>query len=153
MSQGQGVQFGPMSKEQTVQEFIPASDYKEEEEVEAVREYEDKAPYSDVAQECQALTELATSGNGVSRISVPRELQRKKVVNAFQDAFELIGGVPRLAHWADQSPSAFYKLYARLLPTTAQQQLEHSGEIIIKHVLPRGPLDTDDGTGPKPGVE
>jgi len=130
-----------MSKEQTVQQFIPAEDYKDTEQEETQRVYEDPKPYSDVAEDCKELTKLATSGNGVSRISVPRELQRKRVVNAFQDAFELIGGVPRLAHWADQSPSAFYKLYARLLPTTAQQQLEHSGEIIVKHVLPRGPLD------------
>lgn len=130
-----------MSKEQAVQQFIPAEDFKEAEDEETERVYEDDQPYSEIAQECQELTQLATSGNGVSRISVPRELQRKKVVNAFQDAFELIGGVPRLAHWADQSPSAFYKLYARLLPTTAQQQLEHSGEVIVKHILPRGPLD------------
>jgi len=130
-----------MSKEQTVQQFIPAEDYQEVEQEATERVYEDPQPYSDVAEDCKELTKLATSGNGVSKISVPRELQRKRVVNAFQDAFELIGGVPRLAHWADQSPSAFYKLYARLLPTTAQQQLEHSGEIIVKHVLPRGPLD------------
>jgi hypothetical protein len=134
-----------MSKSQTIQKFIPAEDYVESEEAETERVYKDDQPYSDVAEDCKELTDLATSGNGVSRISVPRELQRKRVVNAFQDAFELIGGVPRLAHWADQSPSAFYKLYARLLPTTAQQQLEHSGEIIVKHVLPRGPLDTEDG--------
>lgn len=130
-----------MSKEQTVQQFIPADDYVEAEQEATERVYEDDRPYSEVAEDCKELTKLATSGNGVSKISVPRELQRKRVVNAFQDAFELIGGVPRLAHWADQSPSAFYKLYARLLPTTAQQQLEHSGEIIVKHVLPRGPLD------------
>ncbi len=136
-----------MSRQQTIQKFIPAEDYVEEKERETERVYEDQKPYSDVAEDCKELTKLATSGNGVSRISVPRELQRKRVVNAFQDAFELIGGVPRLAHWADQSPSAFYKLYARLLPTTAQQQLEHSGEIIVKHVLPRGPLDSLDGRG------
>jgi hypothetical protein len=130
-----------MSKTQTIQKFIPAEEYVEAEETETERVYDDPEPYSKVAEDCQELTKLATSGNGVSRISVPRELHRKRVVNAFQDAFELIGGVPRLAHWADQSPSAFYKLYARLLPTTAQQQLEHSGEIIVKHVLPRGPLD------------
>ncbi len=137
---------------QPVQKFIPAEDYVESEEEENQRVYEDDTEYSSVAEDCKELTKLATSGNGVSRISVPRELQRKRVVNAFQDAFELIGGVPRLAHWADQSPSAFYKLYARLLPTTAQQQLEHSGEIIIKHVLPRGPLDIVEGHEPEPPV-
>ncbi len=133
--------FGSMNNEQQKVEFLPAEDFKEEKAAEVERVYPDTEEYSQVAEDCKELTSLATSGNGVSRISVPRELKRQRVVNAFQDAFELIGGVPRLAHWADQSPSAFYKLYARLLPTTAQQQLEHSGEIIIKHVIPPGPLD------------
>ncbi len=133
--------FGSMNNEQQKVEFLPAEDFQEEKAAETERVYPDTEEYSQVAEDCKELTSLATSGNGVSRISVPRELKRQKVVNAFQDAFELIGGVPRLAHWADQSPSAFYKLYARLLPTTAQQQLEHSGEIIIKHVIPPGPLD------------
>lgn len=137
-----------MSKDQLVHEFIPAEDFKEDavgSELHEV-EYEDKEPYSETAMACrelQPLEEMAESGNGVTRLSIPREVKRAKVVNAFHEAFELIGGVPRLAHWADQSPSAFYKLYARLLPTQANQQLEHSGEIRIKHVLPKGPLDAE----------
>jgi len=141
MSHGRG-------KEQVVHEFIPAEDFIEDKESGAetvVREYADPEPYSETAVACQELSALASSGDGVSRLSVPRELKRARVVNAFQDAFELIGGVPRLAHWADQSPSSFYKLYARLLPTQANAQLEHSGEIRVRHVLPRGPLDESVG--------
>lgn len=137
-----------MSKETLNHEFIPAGEFVEDEQGEETRtvEYEDKEPYTDAAMESRALQpleEMATSGNGVTRLSLPREVKRERVVNAFHEAFELIGGVPRLAHWADQSPSAFYKLYARLLPTQANQQLEHSGEIRVRHVLPRGPLDED----------
>ena len=132
------VLFSTMSQEQ---QFIPANEFDTEVKEETERIYEDDKPYSEVAESCKELSTLAESGNGVSRISVPKELKRQRVVNAFQDAFELMGGVPRLAHWADQHPSAFYKLYARLLPTTAQQQLEHSGEVIVKHVIPPGPLD------------
>lgn len=137
-----------MSKDKIVHEFIPADEYVEDEVGAETRtvEYEDDVPYSSTAMECrslQPLDEMAESGNGVTRLSVPREVKRAKVVNAFQEAFELIGGVPRLAHWADQSPSSFYKLYARLLPTQANQQLEHSGEIRVRHVLPKGPLDED----------
>lgn len=137
-----------MSKATITHEFIPAEDYKEDKAEDEIRtvEYEDEQPYSDTAEECrslQPLEEMAVQGNGVTRLSVPREVKREKVVHAFQEAFELIGGVPRLAHWADQSPSAFYKLYARLLPTQANQQLEHSGEIRVRHVLPRGPLDEE----------
>lgn len=134
-----------MSKEQLVHEFIPAEEFKEDEVGAEIREveYEDDEPYSEAAVMGQELTGLAESGNGVTRLSIPREVKRAKVVNAFHEAFELIGGVPRLAHWADQSPSAFYKLYARLLPTQASQQIEHGGEIRIKHVLPKGPLDAE----------
>jgi hypothetical protein len=137
-----------MSKEQVIHEFIPAEEFVEDSKQEETRtvEYEDKEPYSETAmlsRSLQPLEEMAESGNGVTRLSVPRELKREKVVHAFQEAFELIGGVPRLAHWADQSPSAFYKLYARLLPTQANQQLEHSGEIRVRHILPRGPLDEE----------
>lgn len=127
--------------ESKIVEFIPADEIKEIEAQEVERVYEDEVPYSPTAERLRPLGGLASSGNGVSRVSVPRDVSRKAIVQAFQDAFELIGGVPRLAHWADEHPSDFYKLYARLLPTTAQQQLEHSGEIRIKHVLPRGPLD------------
>jgi hypothetical protein len=129
---------------ETKPEFIPASEYEEavaEDGGPLTSEYKDPEPYSDAADKCRELSGLAESGNGVSRISVPRELKRQRVVNAFQDAFELIGGVPRLAHWADTHPTDFYKLYARLLPAEASKKVTHDGGVVIKHVLPRGPLD------------
>jgi len=137
-----------MSKAVITHEFIPAGDFVEDTKGSETRtvEYKDEEPYSDIAVDCrelQPLAEMATSGNGVTRLTLPREVKREKVVHAFQEAFELIGGVPRLAHWADQSPSAFFKLYARLLPTQANNQLEHSGEIRVRHILPRGPLDEE----------
>lgn len=133
--------FGNMSNDKKVVEFIPAAEAAQQEEAEVERVYQDDQPYTEVADELRPLTQMAESGNGVTRVHVPREVSRKAVVNAFTDAFEMIGGVPRLAHWADQHPSAFYKLYARLLPTQASQQLEHSGEIKVLHVIPPGPLD------------
>jgi hypothetical protein len=128
---------------ETKQEFITAEEMEAKEEALENREYEDPEPYSEEAEKCRELSTLATRGNGVSKISVPRELKRARVVNAFQDAFELIGGVPRLAHWADQHPTDFFKLYARLLPVEASQRVTHDGGVIIKHVLPKGPLDKD----------
>ncbi len=137
-----------MSKETLSHEFIPAEEFVEDAVGSETRtvEYEDKEPYSDAAMDSRALqplTDMAESGNGVTRLTLPREVKREKVVNAFHEAFELIGGVPRLAHWADQSPSAFYKLYARLLPTQANQQIGVDGEIRVRHILPRGPLDEE----------
>ena len=46
-----------------------------------------------------------------------------KAADAFQSAFDLIGGVPRLALWADKNPSAFFALYSKLIPSTVQAQV------------------------------
>ncbi len=86
------------------------------------------------------MQKLATPG---TRLTVPRnqDFSRKQVVNAFNNAFELIGGVPRLALWAHANEGDFFKLFARLLPSQASQALGETNELIIKHVLPRGKLD------------
>lgn len=61
-------------------------------------------------------------------------------LRAVHDTFDLIGGVPRLALWADKNPSDFYtKIWAKTIPTNVQN--EHSGEITIRTAIPRGPLD------------
>jgi hypothetical protein len=133
-----------MSNEVTKQEFVTAEEFENASEGElSDREYTDPEPYSETAEMSKEISGLATSGNGISRISVPREVKRQRVVNAFHDAFELIGGVPRLAHWADTHPTDFFKLYARLLPAEASKAgagVQDERPTII-HVLPRGPLD------------
>lgn len=62
---------------------------------------------------------------------------RAQVTGAFSTAFEMIGGVSRLALWADQNPTEFYKLYAKMLPSSSQ--IDHTGEhkLTVEHVLPR----------------
>ena len=72
----------------------------------------------------------------------PKEFTRKDVVNAFQKAFELVGGPIALAVWAMENRTDFYKLYARLLPSQASSALGESNELIVKHVLPKSELDT-----------
>jgi hypothetical protein len=62
-------------------------------------------------------------------------LRRADVVSAFNTAFQMIGGIPRLALWADENPSEFYKLYARLLPSAASDELNLVKEIRIVHSL------------------
>ena len=68
-------------------------------------------------------------------------LSRKRVVRAFTDCFEMIGGVPRLALWANENPGDFYKLYGKLLPSQTAAMLEENNEQVIKHVIPRTKLD------------
>lgn len=51
--------------------------------------------------------------------SLPQYLKTKDAKRAFQSAFELIGGIPRLALWANANPDKFYPLYARFLDSSA----------------------------------
>jgi len=44
----------------------------------------------------------------------------------------MIGGVPRLAVWADQNPTDFFKLYGRLLPASSTAELDGPQELLIK---------------------
>lgn len=87
------------------------------------------------------MSQLA-NGNAKS-ITIPRAagFNRAQVVQAFDNAFHLIGGVPRLAIWADENPKEFFKLYAKLLPSQSSSSLGESTDIVIKHVLPKSKLD------------
>jgi hypothetical protein len=57
---------------------------------------------------------------GLIGSSLPAVLKDSKAAKAFQQAFDMIGGVPRLALWADQNPTKFYSLYSKLVPATAE---------------------------------
>ena len=46
---------------------------------------------------------------------------------AFQEAFEKMGGVDALMEWGQVHPSAFYNLYGRMIPIEHQ----HSGAVDI----------------------
>jgi len=116
-------------------EFISAEEYEAETSVATSNTQELEVPDWEATMEA-----LSTP---TARLSVPRnsDFSRKEVVTAFNSAFELIGGVPRLALWAHSNQSDFYKLYARLLPSQASQALGESNELVVRHVLPRGALD------------
>lgn len=66
---------------------------------------------------------------------------RLQVVENVQNAFDLIGGTPRLAIWADENPNDFYRMYAKLLPSTNSSALGESNKLEITLKVPRGPLD------------
>ena len=68
-----------------------------------------------VSPELERLLERGLIGN-----SLPPVLKNSKAAKAFQQAFDMIGGVPRLALWADQNPTKFYALYSKLVPATAE---------------------------------
>lgn len=48
--------------------------------------------------------------------TLPSYTKTRNVRLQFQHAFELIGGIPRLAHWANENPDKFFQLYSKLIP-------------------------------------
>ncbi len=49
---------------------------------------------------------------------------------AFQLAFEKIGGVDALAGWGTKHPTEFYRLYSRLIPLTGDAPLESWADLL-----------------------
>lgn len=75
---------------------------------------------------------------------------RMDVVNAFNNAFQMMGGVPRLALWANQNPDKFYPLYAKLMPSTSVNIVADGNKLVIEHAIPENPLDDfSDFTSPE----
>ncbi len=78
-------------------------------------------------------------------VAIPRtkEFKRQQVIDAFQESFELIGGVSMLAAWAYQNQTEFYRLYAKLLPSQSLHDFGgKDGVIRVVHSIAPGPLDT-----------
>lgn len=82
-----------------------------------------------------------------SQTRLPRAKRKKDgfnrmdVVQAFNNAFQMMGGVPRLALWANQNPDKFYPLYAKLMPSTSVNISTEGNRLIIEHATPATPLD------------
>jgi hypothetical protein len=74
-------------------------------------------------------------------IKLTKELNRRRVVSAFMDAFELVGGTPRLVSWADENYTDFIKLYARLMPSQSAESLPGESKKVLQMVLPKTALD------------
>ena len=115
-------------------EFIPAEEYN-------ARQQQAEDAEVVVADWDSTMRDIAE--RRTTKISIPRgaNFNRARVVQAFDNAFQLIGGTPRLALWADENPKEFYKLYAKLLPSQSTSSLGESTDIVVKHILPKSPLD------------
>lgn len=84
----------------------------------------------------------------------PRDLSRLPMISAEQyqhvgrfagalvlSCFEQIGGLPRMANWADQNPTDFYtKLFPKMI--SRSQQVDVSGTLTIDDAITR--LERDD---------
>ncbi len=111
-----------MDERANIVEFIPAEEYTEE-----------------LRQMGETLSAL--SENSRQNVVIPRVLGRKRVTQAFMEAFEVVGGVNRLAYWAHENYGEFIKLHAKLLPGSSQKLIDDTEERVIKHVIPPTELD------------
>jgi hypothetical protein len=89
----------------------------------------------------QTFSELAQQSANTLRIPRNKAFDRQQVVQAFQEAFELIGGVPALAYWGAHNRTEFYKLYGKLLPQANVLDVMGKMEHHILPALPPSPLD------------
>lgn len=79
-------------------------------------------PYEDEGALARQLVDFRPTGKPGS---VERIYSRKRVEQAFLEVFELIGGVPRLALWANQEENygEYLKLFAKLMPKTDTKEV------------------------------
>jgi hypothetical protein len=84
--------------------------------------YDDQPTPEEAFERLEAMSRLTRS-----RIAVPRnpKFSRSDVVSSFASAFEMIGGTPRLALWANENPTEFYRLFGKLLPSATQTEVMH----------------------------
>lgn len=93
----------------------------------------------------------ALSDPRTNSVTIPRNkraVTRERVVSSFLDAFELIGGTPRLALWGNENPTEFYRLFSKLMPK--EQTTKQEGEVRVLHVIPPTALDGDPPIGEHP---
>ena len=74
---------------------------------------------------------------------------RKAIEQAFLEVFEIIGGVPRLALWAndDKNYEKFLDLLMKLAPKGVADKLDQGATITYISNVPQSPLNRVDDAG------
>lgn len=77
----------------------------------------------------------------LSKSQVSRILSRKQITASIMECFELIGGVPRLAMWANnpENYGEFLKLWIKALPK--EEREEAARTFVYQSALPPSPLN------------
>lgn len=88
------------------------------------------------------LNDIAHAPKKVLKFNRASKVTRQDVVNAFTNAFQMIGGVDRLAVWADANPGEFFKIFGKLLPPSNTDLLDGNREFVVRHILPPPVMDT-----------
>ena len=99
---------------------------------------DEERPVGGLAEQVLGPSELEISKELMSLLSrdmlgdaLPPQLRTNKAARAFEQAFELIGGVPRLALWADRNPSKFYAMFSKMIPSTVQGNIQKDIKVTI----------------------
>lgn len=91
---------------------------------------------ADIASELGSMTQEGIPGLGISKelaalmarglhsAKLPKSLRNQRAAEAFQDAFDIIGGTVRLALWADQNPDKFFAIFGRQIAATMAPVLD-----------------------------
>jgi hypothetical protein len=87
------------------------------------------------------LNDIADAPKKILKFSRAAKVTRQDVVNAFTNAFQMIGGVDRLAVWADANPGEFFKIFGKLLPPSNTDLLDGNREFVVRHILPPPVMD------------
>lgn len=77
----------------------------------------------------------------VRSMGKPKDSRRQRGLSALHDSFELIGGVPRLAIYADENPHEFYQLYFKYTQSTTKNV--NTTVRVIAPSIPPTALDGD----------
>ena len=70
----------------------------------------------------------------------PKGVPNKFTMNAkeaFQHAFDTIGGADALAKWAELNKTDFFKIYSKLIPTDVKIDPESSITVVVKQFTPK----------------
>lgn len=75
-----------------------------------------------------------------------KQAQKQRVIQALAEAFEIVGGVPRLALWADKNYGEFMKIIGKQIPVLVQNSIgiQANGPVTIVSAIPRSDLDGEE---------
>lgn len=88
------------------------------------------------------LSEQSKKAKGVL-LAPRRKFDRQRFLDAMAEAFESIGGVTRLAMWADANPTEFYKLMGKTIPQANLLDIQGKFQMQILPAMPPSALDEE----------
>lgn len=99
--------------------------------------------YSD--QLSPLLSDYAKATQGFNRIP-KKQAQKQRIIQSLAEAFEIVGGVPRLALWADKNYGEFMKIVGKQIPVLVQNSIgiQANGPVTIVSAIPRSDLDGEE---------